>query len=188
MKKTNLILIAILLFAFNSKAQKTGKYTDNRDQKKYNIVKIGPQIWMAENLAFKAKKECWVYNLDENNLEKYGYLYTWSVANRICPQGWKLPSEKDVEELYKNLINEESKRYVVLMPGGSSGFEAVQGGKIAKGSLISKDKGKVGMYWLFDKHREPNKMKTMRIDSDGTKVSIGSQDKEDGLSVRCIKE
>lgn len=188
MRTTYLISTAILFFALNSSAQKTGKFTDNRDGKKYDIVKIGSTVWMADNLAYEAKKNCWVYNSDKNNLEKYGYLYTWAIANRICPQGWKLPSVKDVEELYKNIRIDESKRYKVFMPGGSSGFKAVLGGKTANNSLISTNKDKIGMFWLFDKHNDSGEMKVFQIDGVKLEVSIDKQNKNEGLSVRCIKE
>ena len=30
---------------------------------------------------------------------KYGCLYVWSDAMKVCPDGWKLPSKKDYEIL-----------------------------------------------------------------------------------------
>ena len=56
MKKTSLI-ISLILFAISVFAQETGMFTDSRDGKVYKTVKIAEQIWMAENLAFKADSE-----------------------------------------------------------------------------------------------------------------------------------
>jgi uncharacterized protein (TIGR02145 family) len=71
---------------------KTGSMVDPRDGKTYKTVKIGDQVWMAENLnyaytsiPFKYKEDAsdstsWCYNNDATNCEKYGRLYTWATA------------------------------------------------------------------------------------------------------------
>jgi len=77
----------------------SGIFTDERDQSKYNWVKMGDQIWMAENLGFDAGEGCWVFNNDEINLVTMGLLYTWESAQTACPDGWHLPSDVEWEEL-----------------------------------------------------------------------------------------
>jgi uncharacterized protein (TIGR02145 family) len=83
-------------------------------------VKIGNQVWMAENLNVdkfrngdpipeaktaeewgnaRANKQAWCYyDNDPANGTKYGKLYNWYAVNDprgIAPEGWHLPSDAE---------------------------------------------------------------------------------------------
>ena len=115
--------------AQNKAAFKYGSFKDERDGQTYRTVKIGNQVWMAENLRYKTE-DSFVAGNDEANLETFGRLYPWTTAMNIpsefseqsiakdlamcekikdknyqgiAPEGWHIPSTKEWEELMSNL-------------------------------------------------------------------------------------
>lgn len=78
-----------------------GNFIDRRDGRMYRWIRVGDQIWMAENLIYKSPDYSWAK-------EVYGYLYSWSEAKKVCPDGWHLPTDEE----WKIIEGEIDSKYV----------------------------------------------------------------------------
>ncbi|WP_460313648.1 fibrobacter succinogenes major paralogous domain-containing protein [Aliiglaciecola aliphaticivorans] len=83
----------------------------------YPTVKIGEQIWLAENLRTTRFQDGSSVNTgfipddDESSLLTYGRLYDWhdvTDVRNLCPEGWRVASDADWQALEKTIGISES--------------------------------------------------------------------------------
>ncbi|MBI5218324.1 MAG: SUMF1/EgtB/PvdO family nonheme iron enzyme [Bacteroidia bacterium] len=164
-----------------------GEFSDKRDGKNYRVVKIGEQIWIAQNLAYKPTEgKYWAYKNNEENVARFGYLYTWETAKTVCPTGWHLPKKSEFEILFNNLGGIDTVAFKELLPRGNSGFSALSAGlrlginytQLETGTAFwaSSENGKKRAWGLTVGRLQPNAY----VDDGWFKDS--------GLYVRCIKD
>ena len=125
---------------------------DSRDSKVYKTVKIGEQVWMAENLNFDPGQGgsgenkydwSWCYENEPKNCDVAGRLYTWAATmdsaktgcgygstcssnlpvQGICPSNWHLPSVVEWNVLIKTVGGESIATKVLKSQIGWNGNE-----------------------------------------------------------------
>ena len=153
----------------------------------YDEIQIGDQIWMKRNwdADYPGNK---VQNNLEANATIYGRLYTHhqAMASDFCPEGWRVPTQADVDALLTTLGGE-------LIAGGalkeagtshwiapniaatdSHAFRALPGGKFDDiFSLL----GQQGLFWVADDYTPPAGDALVDKDGNGyTTIVIGVQE------------
>jgi uncharacterized protein (TIGR02145 family) len=165
----------------NGKEELKMAFIDKRDGKTYKTVKIGNQVWMAENLAYNAQGSV-CYDNDPANEAKYGRLYDWETAKKSCPEGWHLPSDEEWQMLI-DFVGEDAGKKLKAKSGWADngngtdkhGFTALPGGnailsiRILPGNNGSSnisfaDVGKFGGWWSASGN---GSYRVMRYNSDG---------------------
>ena len=175
-------------FVLPVSSQETGSVTDERDGKTYKTVIIGNQIWMSENLAFKADEDYWTYDNNPEAVSKYGYLYSWKTAKMVCPQNWRLPSREDFIILLDSTGGKGKKSFEALIPGGSSGFSASFGGWVKDKGKKYKNIDEYGLYWSSSPFKI-DEAEFLSIDGRFKIAGVFANGfRWFGYSVRCVKD
>lgn len=187
----------------------------DHDGNVYRTIRIGSQIWMAENLRSTHYVDGtpivnFCYNNDTAHAKNYGRLYRWTAAMRnaansssnpsrvqgISPVGWHLPSDAEWQQLIDNL-------------GGASGA----GGKLKSTGTtqwVNPNTGATneskfnavpagffrvdGVFmtmgertiFLTTNSSNPIMVRTMRNNS--TEILLEQFHPQDAVSIRCVKD
>lgn len=148
---------------------KWGAWTDPRDGQTYRFAEINGLEWMAENYNYAAEpgSGSWYYGHAERSIienghaleieeerKRFGRLYDWHAANNYAPQGWRLPTTVEFNNMLTALGGEvyADKQ---IKEGGAIGLDLIFAGNynmanpsdpafrnIFTGQDVS------GLYWL----------------------------------------
>ena len=185
--------------------------TDVRDGKSYNVVKIGAQCWMVENLNYNSGSN-WCYDNNASNCTTYGRLYDWATAmagsgssssnpsgvQGVCPSGWHLPSESEVIELETYLggsgvaggeMKETGTTHWNSPNTGatnSTGFTALPGG-IRNTSAVFSELNEGGYFWQATEY-DINYANFSGFRYNNDNLATSNLLKGFAFSVRCVKD
>jgi uncharacterized protein (TIGR02145 family) len=220
-----LFLMMVVFFSdvISLEAQKQNLLKDSEGNS-YKTITIGDQVWMAENLrttkfndgtdilnetnATKWVKEmtpafCWLDN-DKDKSRVYGAMYNWHAVNtgKLCPVGWKIPSDEDWNKLIDFLGGvevaggklKENGTSKWISPNSeatnSAGFAALPAGYrygYFWGSGIFYELGLNGYFWTSTEYTETFSW-SRTLSAKNGKVYRSVFEKNNGFSIRCIKD
>jgi uncharacterized protein (TIGR02145 family) len=171
-----------------------GTFTDSRDGRVYKTVRIGRQVWLAENLAFDyAGSKC--YDNDLANVAKYGRLYDWETAKKAMPPGWHLPSKEEWQGLVDFAGGDDvAGNRLKAASGWNSGgngtddysFSALPGGDgLSYGVFLNA--GYFGYWWSATEYDDSYAWYRYMSYRDAG-VARNYYDKTDLRSVRCVQD
>jgi len=188
----------------------------------YHVINIGSQAWLAENLQTTRLMDstaialvvdnsqwssaklvtsayCWYGNNEQDNRYLYGALYNWYAvgSGKLCPKGWKVPTDADWTVLSDYLggstlaggkLKESSTNFWKKPNTGATNdyyFSAMPGGWRSPTGLYD-NIGSFG-YWWSSTTPQVNVANYRHIYYGNTSMTKGVVDQSYGLSVRCIK-
>lgn len=191
-----LILFSTALMFFISACSES--FTDSRDGKSYDVVQIDSQTWMAKNLNYDAEGSA-CPDGDERNCSKYGRLYTWVDAQKVCPEGWRLPDSSDFAMLIASAGGEEIAGKALKATSGwfkkgngsdDFGFAARPAGYRQGGSEIAPGKfdgiGGYAHFWSTTETAD-GLAYYMLLDFSVPAAKLGAFGKDESRSVRCVR-
>ena len=179
-----------------------GEMTDPRDGQVYKTVKIGDQIWMAQNLNYtylqsteNMKSTNFCYDNDPENCAKYGRLYTWAAAMESCPSDWHLPSEDEWNALFMAVGGEVTAGKILKSQTGwnnngngtdAFGFSALPAGERDDSEYFRFD-GDYAYFWSATKYDSRNAY-CVRLYHDLELAKLFNIENSFVFSIRCLKD
>ena len=187
--------VLVLLFLLLSVTRLTGqaKFTDPRDGNEYRTLTVQGVTWMAENLRYKPAGGADYFDNDPNNVPIYGMLYDWETANKVCPDGWHLPSGNEYHELVN--FNEQKERWGYRASDPESFRIQLAGMQNYEGIFTELDES--GYYWTSTEYNKDyaeyfsyffiSQNRVVDISREEDISDVHGSEKINKYSVRCVK-
>ena len=165
----------------------------------YATVDIGGVCFTKENVRYKVKAANWLYpNNDSTKSEKFGLLYDYEAAEKVCPTGWRLMSGEELDGLISAATQggsadiagphlkatTEWKEYV---GDDKLGFSGLPAGIADEDGDVS-NFGSIGQWWSSDERSKGISYYTLYLRDDSDGISKMSLDGSNYASVRCVKD
>ncbi|MCQ2093083.1 MAG: hypothetical protein MJY85_10445, partial [Fibrobacter sp.] len=168
-----------------------GTYIDTRDEHEYKTVTIGDRTWFAENIQYSASSVKTKVHTSGGQLVYYGVV-------GVCPEGWRLPSKADFEDLIARATcggtgdPSEVLRSTTWDGTDELGFSVVPAGNCGTTDCWNPDK--YTAFWTTDAN--PVALRTYTTlsfdyandDPDTEKMFLGETKTDFGISIRCVKD
>jgi uncharacterized protein (TIGR02145 family) len=151
--------------------------------------------WTTANLNVNASPS-YCYDDAEPNCRRYGRLYPWESAQRVCQSlgnGWRLPTDDEWRQMAKRYggVSADSPdkgeaAFAALRSEGTSGFNAVMGGNRFDGKYARL--GEHGLYWTASDN-DPGSAPYYNFGQGGHALHRQPEGKKEmAISVRCVRE
>jgi uncharacterized protein (TIGR02145 family) len=151
--------------------------------------------WTTANLGVNTSTS-YCYDDAESNCRRYGRLYPWDSAQRVCQLlegGWRLPTDDQWRQLARRYggVSDEStdkgrSAFSALVRGGYSGFNAVLGGNRSGGQYARLEAH--GLYWTASDNDSTTAPYYNFGQNGGALHRQPDGEKQMALSVRCIRD
>jgi uncharacterized protein (TIGR02145 family) len=152
--------------------------------------------WTTHNLDVNTMPS-YCYEDAELNCRRYGRLYTWESARRVCQSlgdGWRLPTDDEWRQMAKDYggVSEDSDdrgkaAYKALLAEGSSGFNALLGGGRSDDGQYARLEAH-GFYWTASES-DPASGWFYNFGRGGQALHRQSGgEKQRAFAVRCVRE
>jgi uncharacterized protein (TIGR02145 family) len=199
MAPTRIRIVAIALsIAFGS----VGAGSTHRSAKDQNVADAivssrrmaDGKDWTTGNLNVNVSPS-YCYDDAEPNCRRYGRMYPWESAQRVCQSlgdGWRLPTDDEWRQMAKRYggVSSDSAdkgkaAFTALVSGGSSGFNAVLGGNRTDGQYARLEAH--GFYWTASDN-DPGSAPYYNFGKGGQALHRQPQgEKQMAISVRCVR-